>query len=182
VLAARSGDVAHDAVERLAVRGWRGAATGLAPLRSELGVDFFEELSELGEALAAEPRDEALLELSDDLAGDRVYLGAASGGADEPRAAVGGIADALDVAMALKVGDELGHRLLGDLRSPGQLAHGRALGVEELQDVAVRRAHGGVASRGEALVKQLVSATDGLAQEHAEVRLCPRGRQRSLEA
>jgi hypothetical protein len=49
-------------------------------------------LSKLGDALRAEARDEASLELGDDLAGDRVDLSAARGGADEPCAAVGGIA------------------------------------------------------------------------------------------
>jgi hypothetical protein len=51
--------------------------------------------------------------------------------------------------------DELRHRLLRDLSAAGELADPRSARVEELKDVAVRRANLGMSRVGEALVQQL---------------------------
>ena len=97
----------------------------------------------------------------DELARDRVDLAAAGRRADELGTAVGGVGDALDVAVALEVGDELGHRLLRDLGPLGQHADPGALVVEELEDVAVRRAHVGVPALGEPLVQPAEAMRNG---------------------
>ena len=144
------------------------SADGCAPL--DLVVDLSEELAERGHAVGAEAPDEALLELGDDLACDRVDLVTERGWANELGAAVGGVGHAFDVAVAFEVRDELGHGLLGDLRPPGEIADARALGIEELQHVAVRGADLGVAPFGEPVMQELVAATDGLAEQHAETR------------
>lgn len=136
---------------------------------SECLVDLFEECPQLGEAFGAEAPPEALLEFGDDLAGDRVDLGAAGGGPDELRATVGGIGKAFDVAVPLEMRNQLGHRLLGDLRTPSELADRGAFGIEELQDIAVWCAYGGVAASGETLVNQLVAPTHRFAHEHAQI-------------
>ena len=63
-----------------------------------------------------EPRVHSRLDLGHDLARDRVDLAPARGRAHELRAAVAGVGHPLDVAVALEVRDQLGHRLLGHLR------------------------------------------------------------------
>jgi hypothetical protein len=71
--------------------------------------------------------------------------------------------------VALEVGDELGHRLLGDLRPLGEHAHARAAVVQVLEDVAVSRAHVGVPALREALRKQFRASAKRLPQEDREV-------------
>jgi hypothetical protein len=147
----------------------RAAALRLrVDVSNEFRIDLQEELAQLVHTLGTEAPDEPALEFGDDLASDRVDLVAERGCPDELGAAVSGVGHPFDVAVALEVRDELGHGLLGDLRPPGELADSRALGIEELQHVAVRRADLGMPPFGEPVVQQLVAAADGLAEQHAE--------------
>ena len=105
----------------------------------------------------------------DELARDLVDLLAAGRGPHELRAPVLRVRHTLDVAVALEVRDELGHRLLRHLRAIGEHAHARAALVEELEHVAVRRAHLRVPALGEALVQARRGDPERLAQEDPEV-------------
>jgi hypothetical protein len=71
--------------------------------------------------------------------------------------------------VALEVGDQLGHRLLGDLRPFGEHADPGAAVIEEREDVAVGRADLRMAALGEALVQFLGRDAERLAKEDAEV-------------
>ena len=82
----------------------------------------------------------AALDLGRELAGDGEHLAAPLGRVDELGPAVARVRDALDVAVLLEVGDELGHRLLADLCAFGEHAHAGPVVVEELEDVPVREA------------------------------------------
>ena len=71
--------------------------------------------------------------------------------------------------MLLEVGDELGHRLLADLRALGQDADAGPGVVEELEDAAVGEGHRRVAALGEALDELVAHHAERLAQEDREV-------------
>ena len=90
--------------------GRRVAAGGL-----ELAVQLGEQLAQLSHLPPADARGPFLLELRDELPRDRIDLLAARRRANELGAPVTRIGNPLDVAVALQVGDQLGHRLLGDL-------------------------------------------------------------------
>ena len=57
----------------------------------------------------------------------------------EPRSTVARIGLSLDVVETLELGDELGHRLLGDPRPPGEVGAPRAGPVEEQEQPQVTR-------------------------------------------
>jgi hypothetical protein len=71
--------------------------------------------------------------------------------------------------VPFEVRHELAHRLLRDLRPPGELADARALGIQVRKDVAVRRAHVRMASRGDAAVELLRAEPEGLPEKEAEI-------------
>jgi hypothetical protein len=71
--------------------------------------------------------------------------------------------------VALQVGDQLGHRLLGDLRPLREHTDAGAGAVEVLEHVAVRRADLGVPALGEAFVQSCGRDPIGLAQQDSEV-------------
>ncbi len=75
-----------------------------------LGGDLLEQLAQLLEALLAEALGPALLDLGEEAEADSLGLAATLGQADQLGAAVGGVGDALDVAEADQVVDQLAER------------------------------------------------------------------------
>ena len=71
----------------------------------------------------AKPGRPLPLDFGEGLPGDRIDLTASRCRADELRTAVVGVGHALDIAVAFETGDQISHRLLGDLGPPRELAH-----------------------------------------------------------
>lgn len=118
-------------------------------------VELLEQLAQPAHLAGAEPGRPRTLDLGYHLPRDRIDLAPSGGCPDQLRAAVAGIGNALDVVVALQMGHELGHGLLGDLGPSRELAHRRALVVEKREDVAVRWADVGMPALADSLVQLL---------------------------
>ena len=137
--------------------------------RVQRGVERLEQGTQPAHLARAERGVQVAVVLADQVARDRVDVAAAVRGAHELRAAVGRVGHALDVAVALQVRDELGHRLLGDARPLGEHADARARVVEVLEDEAVRRPDLLVAGGGEPVDEHVVDDAQRLAQQDGQV-------------
>ena len=135
----------------------RGLDIPRAPTSTPSGrVELLEELAQPAHLRVAEVGGPAVLDLGDRRAGDRVERLPARRGADELRAPVAGVRDALDVPVRLEVRDQLAHRLLGHPRPLGQHADARPVVVEPDEHVAVGRPDVRVAVFDKPLVDALV--------------------------
>src|SRR5882757_5303130 len=106
-------------------------ADGLWPevgLGGELvGGDLLEQVAQVGDALGAVAVGPALFDLLEEAGADAAGDFALGGEADQLGAAVGGVGEALDVAEADEVVDDLPRRLLGDAGPAGELGQAHAV-------------------------------------------------------
>ena len=121
------------------------------------------------------------VDLGDELRHDGEDLATSCSRAHELRPPVVRIGNALDVAVLLEVGDELGHPLLRHLRPLGEDSDARAGVVQVLEHVAMRVANRRVPALGELRDQRLAHRAERLAQEDCEIlRRLARGGLREL--